>query len=102
MRSRRPIASSRSSALPTLVALLAAGVSFEGCLTEAHAQTPPRADAGTGSRPNHPPPPPTPPGGIAPVHPHPTPPPPPAPPPPPRPEPPISVEGGIGKVSALE
>ncbi|MBK6529933.1 MAG: hypothetical protein IPF99_10100 [Deltaproteobacteria bacterium] len=99
MRSRRPIASPRSSALPTLVALLAAGVSFEGCLTEAHAQTPPRVDAGTGARPIHPPPPPTPPGGIAPVHPHPTPPPPP---PPPRPEPPISVEGGIGKVSALK
>ncbi|MBK8691607.1 MAG: hypothetical protein IPN17_04710 [Deltaproteobacteria bacterium] len=102
MRSRRPIASPRSSALPTLVALLAAGVSFEGCLTEAHAQTPPRVDAGTGGRPTrpHPSPPPTPPGGIAPVHPHPTPPPPP--PPPPRPEPPISVDGGIGKVSALK
>ncbi len=95
MSTRRPIASSRSSALPTLVALLAAGVSVEGCLTDAHAQTPPGRDAGV--RPTQPPPPPTPPGGIAPVHPHPT---PPRTPPPPRPEPPINVDGGMGKVSA--
>jgi len=93
MSTRRPIASSRSSALPTLVALLAAGVSVEGSSTDAHAQTPPRADAGV--RPT--PPPPRPPGGIGPVHPHPA---PPTPPTPPRPEAPINVDGGIGKVSA--
>lgn len=95
MSTRRPVASPRSSALPTLVALLAAGVSVEGCVTDAHAQTPPRADAGV--RPPPPvAPPPTPPGGIAPVHPQPAPPTP----TPPRPEPPVSVDGGIGKVSA--
>lgn len=95
---RRPAPARRTHALPTLVALLAAGVTVEGCLTDAHAQTPPSGDAGV--RPHHPPhpphPQPLPPGGIRPVQPHPT---PPTPPPPPPQEPP-SVDGGIGKISA--
>ncbi len=98
MSSRRPIASPRSSALPTLVALLAAGISVEGCLTDAHAQTPPRRDAGV--HPPQPPQPPIPPaGGIPPVQPH-QPPTPPQPPTTQRPDTPVAVPGGIGKVSA--
>ncbi len=113
MSTRRPVASPRSSALPTLVALLAAGISVEGCLTDAHAQTPPRRDAGVQPQPpTRPPEPPIPPaGGIPPAHPYqpPTPPQPPTtqrpptPPQPPttqRPDTPVAVPGGIGKVSA--
>ena len=84
MSTRRPVASPRSTALPTLVALLAAGVAVEGCLAEAHAQTPPSSDAGA-HPPPPPPPPPRPPGGLSRVH----------PPPPPPPSPPIAVEGGM-------
>jgi len=103
MSSRRPVASPRSSALPTLVALLAAGISVEGCLNDAHAQTPPRRDAGV--QPPQPPQPPIPPaGGMPPVQPHQPPTPPTQPPQPPttqRPDaPPVAVPGGIGKVSA--
>lgn len=46
MSPRRPVASLRSAALPTLVALLAAGVAVEGCINDAQAQTPPAGDAG--------------------------------------------------------
>lgn len=91
MNARRPVASKRSTALPTLVALLATGAVAEGCLSEAHAQTPPQADAGV-RRPTPPPPTPPPPGGIMPVRPHPQ--PPPQPPPPPDNPP----DGGLGKV----
>ncbi len=101
MSSRRPIASPRSSALPTLVALLAAGISVEGCLNDAHAQTPPRRDAGV--QPPLPPPQVPPAGGIPPVQPHHPPTPPTQPPHPPttqRPDPPMAVPGGMGKVSS--
>lgn len=85
MSTRRPIASPRSSALPTLVALLAAGVCVEGCITDAHAQTPPHRDGGVHRPPHRPPTRPLPPippaGGIPPVRPDPL--PLPLPPPPP-------------------
>lgn len=85
MSTRRPTPALRSSALPALAAVLAAGVAVEGCLPEAHAQTPPSQDAGVrpdvsrshprGARvPVRPPPPPTPPA-----------------------DPPMQVEGGISR-----
>lgn len=63
MSPRRPVASARSNAIPSLVAVLAAGLAVEGCLTEAHAQPAPAPDAGV-----RPPPPPRPPPHPLPPH----------------------------------
>jgi hypothetical protein len=75
MSPRRPVASPRSNAIPSLVAVLAAGLAVEGCLTEAHAQPAPASDAGVRPppppRPPRPPPPPA--GAPMMVHPVPSP-----------------------------
>lgn len=46
MSPRRPTAAPRSSALPALAAILAAGIAVEGCLSVAHAQTPEQVEGG--------------------------------------------------------
>ncbi len=84
MNSRRPTPALRSSALPALAAVLAAGVAVEGCLPDAHAQTPPSQDAGV--RPDVPRPHTR--GVRVPVRPL-----------PPQ-EPPMQIEGGISRSGA--
>lgn len=87
MSPRRPTSANRSHALPTLAALLAAGISVDGCVAEAHAQTPP-PPADAGAQPD---------AGAPPAHRHPV-----RPPqsPPTPPEQPSQIDGGISKVGA--